>query len=169
MNSKKVLLSFSSGIIFPLLILSLVSCNLLSSDDDNSSKKDEPVYVPIKILEDNSIFCMPNYTDCQETENSLSCIELVIDNDNDFNKYFTCSEQVKINYNEDFVLAGISTLQPNCIYVKDQTVQLSLDTIRYKVTIGDMDCAMPQRAKYIILISKKYVGYPVKFIIIKET
>jgi hypothetical protein len=42
------------------------------------------------------------------------------------------------------------------------------DTLKYTVIIGDMDCMMPERAEYGIVISRVYMNYPVKFDIRKE-
>ena len=72
-----------------------------------------------------------------------------------------------MKFNRYFVLAGISTIYPHCVYVQEQSLQLLSDTLKYTVTIGDMGCTMPDRAKYGIVVSKNYVDYPIEFIIEK--
>lgn len=168
MNFQKIFLSALNRIIFLLIILTLFSCNLLNPDNENSLRTDEPIPVPFKTLGSDTVYCGLQNIDYKASVDELSGVELIITNESDYKKYITCSEQVKINFDEDFVLAGISTIQPNCVYVKQQNVQLLSDTLKYKVTIGDMDCAMPDRAQYIVVVSKKYFDHPVKFIVERE-
>ena len=140
-------------IIFGFFIIGLCSC--ISPESES---------VSFTALEN----CRLQNIDYNASMDELSGVELIITNQSDYEKYIIFSEQVEINFDEDFVLAGISTWQPQCVYVKEQSLQLLSDTLRYKITIGDMDCAMPERAEYGIVISKKYVNYPVEFIVERD-
>lgn len=142
-------------IIFVFLFMGIYSC---------VSPEPEPGPVPFTVLDN---FRLQNI-DFNASVDSLSGVELIITNQNDYEKYLIFSEQVEVNFDEDFVLAGISTVQPHCVYVKEQSLQLLSNTLQYTVTIGDMDCTMPERAKYGIVISRNYVDYPVEFIVEKD-
>lgn len=168
MNFQKTFLVVLNRIIFLLIILTLNSCNLLNPENEKLPRNNEPIPVPFKILGSDTVYCGLKNIDYKSSVDEFSGVELIIPNENDYQKYITCSEKAYVNFDEDFVLAGISTIQPNCVFVKQQDVQLISDTLKYIITIGDMDCAMPSRAQYMVVVSKKYFDHPIKFVVIKE-
>lgn len=158
-----------------ILIFVFVGCNLISGNNPD----DDPVPVSFEVLgaismgsTDEGYPCRLNTynLDMGHQEDMLSAIELTITNREDFEKYIIC---VKEEINEpDFdsyiILAGLSTIQPNCVFVKEQDMYLSQGTLVYEVTIGDMACTVPDRAQYIVIISKNYLNYPIVFKVQKE-
>jgi hypothetical protein len=172
MNLRKAFLSAFNVVIFLLLVHTLFSCSLFNSDNATSSKIDEPIPVPFEALGNDSVYCGLNYLDC-ESEDDLSCVELIFDNESDFNKYITCKDSTNsrlqvVDFDENFVLAGRTSTQPNMPKLKEQSVTLESDTLKYKVTIAGGIITIPGGVIYMIVVSKKYSGYPVDFIIVKE-
>jgi hypothetical protein len=152
MNNSRLKLAISV-IIFIILILGVFSCN--STDVINTS---------FEVLEN----CNLQNVDSIANGTGLSAVELVIANQSDYEKYIVYNGPMEVDFNEEFVIAGRSTWQTHGVRVKEQSLQLISDILRYRVIIGDMDYQMPERAEYGIVVSKAYMNYQVDFIVEKE-
>ncbi len=179
MNFQKMFMSICDRIIFLLIILTLFSCNLLNPDNEISSGTDEPVHVPFNTLraapalEDNGsiggVFkCGFNFANIGRGNNNdeLSDVELIITNQIDFNKYVVCDNNLGINFDEEFVLAGMTKLQPHCIYIQEQNISLLRDTLTYTVVIGKMVCAHPELASYMVVVPREYLADVIEYKVI---
>ncbi|MDX9848618.1 MAG: hypothetical protein RBT74_16675 [Tenuifilaceae bacterium] len=102
-----------------------------------------------------------NFT-LQNVDENQTNVALVIGNSADFQKYISCINFPEIDFNESFVLAG-RTKRPACAYMKDQTLSLKCDQLQYNIEIEDMLCQKPTDVFYIVIVSKEYFKYPVKF------
>jgi hypothetical protein len=166
-------------VIFLLIILTLFSCNLLNPDNEISSGTDEPIHVPFNTLraapaqEDNGsiggVFkCRFNFSNIERGNNydELSDVELIITNQTDFNKYVLCDNDPVVNFDEEFVLAGMTKVQPHCIYIKEQNVSFLRDTLTYTVIIGKMICAHPEIASYMVVVPRGYLADVIEFKVI---
>lgn len=106
-----------------------------------------------------------------EVQISEDSINIIIDNQSDFEEHIRCAEEPSINFNTYFVLAGSSLGKLNNVaYVASQQLYLLRDTLYYKVDIADTPITQPQPAHYIISVPIKYKEYqlneyPIKFII----
>lgn len=182
--SKKTLLpvfKFMEKIIAPTVILFItISGCSLSDTNDSESEIEE---VPFEILREFPVgpttsgvpspvvICafilsnidMPGQVGVPE---NLSRFELVITNQEDLEHYLTCDEDaVEINLDTDFILAGATTTQPHEVFIDNQRVTVTDDTLRYAVDIGKVFTTMPGWAGYIVMIPNAYRDYPVEFII----
>lgn len=97
-------------------------------------------------------------------QEGLSKLELVIDNQVDFENHISCEDSVIINFEEEFVLAGTSKSQPVWIRLKDLTADLTNDSLFVRIGILNGHSTIPSRAEYIIKVtSRDYANYPVIF------
>lgn len=97
-------------------------------------------------------------------QDSLSKHELVIDNQIDFDTYISCDDTVGLNFDEEYVLAGLSSLQPVVIRLQTITAELENDSLYLRVGLLNGHSTSPSRAEYIIKVaSREYVRYPVVF------
>lgn len=149
---------------------------MLNPDNETSLGTDEPILVPFDtlraqpLLDKNKIRhdivkCGFNIKNIN-IEFGTSDVELIITNQADFNKYIVCYEDQSVNFAEEFVLAGMTRVM-HCIYIREQSIHLLRDTLTYTVVIGDIACALPEVANYIIVVSNKYLADFIKFKIIR--
>ncbi|MFD2036923.1 hypothetical protein ACFSKL_19115 [Belliella marina] len=87
---------------------------------------------------------------------------LVITTQADFEKYFTCSEQLTIDFDEYFILAGMYRHQ-QCAEFDSQQVLLCNNRIVYKVRMLEQICQAPIAVFYSTVIEKKHNALPVEF------
>ena len=157
-------------LIFSALLLVIPACYAI----DKNNHDEEPTPVSFEVLAARSMGSTGDEYPCQlntsnldmdNREDELSAIELTITSGEDFEKYIICNDEDMVvpNFDEYVILAGLTTFHPQCIYVKEQDVYLSQDTLIYEITIADMDCHVPDRAQYIAMISKDFLEYPVAF------
>lgn len=107
--------------------------------------------------------------DSVNSNQGLSGLELLIDTPQGFTKYLTCADTVEVNFEEEFVLAGMTPTQPHCVSVNKQGLELRNNRLMYKVEILPLECAKPESASYIVkVVSKDYLNYPVSFNIYME-
>lgn len=116
----------------------------------------------------NVVSCKFKYENIEDpdttSKESLSGLELLIDSQTDFDTYISCDDTVSVNFEEEFVLAGMTTLQPSEVRIKDQTVELVNDSLYFRVGIINTFLAKPGNAEYIIkVLSRNYIEYPVAF------
>jgi hypothetical protein len=159
---------------FTVLLLVLASCKEGAVEIDNN----DPVPVPFEVLgarqsvnPDFAGTCRlnPSNLDVRHNIAGLSDVELIINTLDSFEAYIRCHEKTdEPDIDSTFILAGLTTQHPHCIYVKEIDVYLLKGVLVYEVTIGDKICQMPDRAQYIVGIPKSYSEYPVEFIIAKE-
>lgn len=112
--------------------------------------------------------CKFNYENIDDFESSnkdsLSGLELVIDSQTEFNTYISCDDTVSVNFEEVFVLAGMTTSQPTEVRIKEQAVELVNDSLYYHIGLINTYLTRPSGAEYIIkVISRDYLEYPVVF------
>lgn len=129
--------------------------------------------VPFEVLRgvmsepQNEVSCKFNYENIDQdltNKESLSGLELVIDSKSDFDTYISCDNTVNVNFEEEFVLAGMTTPQPTEVWVKEQTVELVNDSLYYRTGILKTDATRPSGAEYIVkVLLKDYLEYPVAF------
>jgi hypothetical protein len=158
---------------FTVLLLVLASCKEGAVEIENN----DPVPVPFEVLgamqsvnPDFGGTCRlnPHNLDVRQNIAGLSDVELIINTLGSFETYIRCQEKTdEPDFDSTFVLAGLTTQHPHCVYVKEIDVYLLKGVLVYEVTIGDLDCHMPDRAQYIVGIPKTYSGYPVEFNIVK--
>ncbi|MEW6508890.1 MAG: hypothetical protein AB1432_14205 [Bacteroidota bacterium] len=179
MNFQKIFMVVIYNIVFLILIITIPSCNILTFDNDNSSTPDELIVVPFYTLraapafEDNGsiggVFkCEFNFSNIERGNNydELSDVELIITNQTVFNKYVLCDNDPVVNFDEEFVLAGMTKVQPHCIYIKEQNVSFLRDTLTYTVIIGKMICAHPEIASYMVVVPRGYLADVIEFKVI---
>jgi hypothetical protein len=159
---------------FTVLLLVLASCKEGAVEIENT----DPVPVPYEVFgavqsvnPDFAGTCRlnPHNLDVRQNITGLSDVELIINTLDSFETYIRCQEKTdEPDIDSTVVLAGLTTGQPHCIYVKEIDVYLLKGVLVYEVIIGDMACQMPDRAQYIVGIPKNYSVYPVEFTIVKE-
>lgn len=129
--------------------------------------------VPFEVLRgvmsesQNVVSCKFNYENIDRdstNQEGLSGVELVIDSQTEFNAYISCDDTVNVNFEKEFVLAGMTTLQPTQIRIKEQVVGLENDSLNYRIGILKTDATTPGSAEYIVkVLSTDYLEYPVVF------
>ncbi|HCT53938.1 MAG TPA: hypothetical protein DF712_15930 [Balneola sp.] len=94
----------------------------------------------------------------------LSGIELKIKNSSDFETFIECNDSVSIDFQKEFIIGGLTSLQGNWIYVNDQKLEFKNDTLIYHIGILRGFNAQPSRGIYMIKVqSIKYSEYPISF------
>jgi hypothetical protein len=159
---------------FTVLLLVLVSCKEGTFEIDTNVQVPVPFEVLGAVQSVNPDFAgtcrlNPHNLDVRHNIAGLSDVELIINTLDSFETYIRCQEKTdEPDIASTVVLAGLTTGQPHCIYVKEIDVYLLKGVLVYEVTIGDMTCQVPDRAQYIVGIPKNYSVYPVEFTIVKE-
>lgn len=103
------------------------------------------------------------------SNDKLSDLELVIGSEAQFDTLMHCEDTVNIDFNKEFILAGISTLQPNQIRINTQIVELVNDTVFYRIGLLSSPFHAPSRAEYVVKVSpRNHIQYPVIFSIYLE-
>lgn len=153
------------GLLFSLPFVLNSSCSNEAEIDDGP--------VPFEVLrgvtynQQNVVTCKFNYKNIEPGESStdsLSGLELVIDTQTVFGKYITCDDSVSVNFEHEFVLAGMTTLQPTMVYTKTQDVEVENGRLYFRIEIIETFATVPTSAEYIVKIqSRDYLKYPVVF------
>jgi len=90
-------------------------------------------------------------------------VNLVISNQVDFEKYFTCSEQLpEIDFEKYYILAGMYRHNQCAVFDKQQ-VTVCNNKIIYKVWMLEPICAAFTNVYYFAVIDRKYKDLPVEF------
>lgn len=87
---------------------------------------------------------------------------LVITTQKDFETYITCSEQVPIDFDKYFILAGVYR-HHQCALFDSQHVSICNNKIVYKVKMLEQICQAPTPVFYAVAIEKKHSSLPVEF------
>lgn len=98
----------------------------------------------------------------QHIEGNEKETQLVITSQADFEKYFTCSEQLPIDFDKYFILAGMYK-HHQCALFDSQQVSTCNNEIVYKVRMLEQICQAPTAVFYATVIEKKYSALPVEF------
>jgi len=99
----------------------------------------------------------------QNVESDDKEINLVITNQADLEKYFTCHEQLpEIDFDKYFILAGRYT-HHQCAVFDTQSVSICNGRIVYKVYILEQICAAFTSVFYASVLEKKHSNLPVDF------
>lgn len=98
----------------------------------------------------------------QNIEGNEKETHLVINTQADFEKYFTCAEQLAIDFEEYFILAGMYR-HHQCALLDSQQVSICNNKIVYKIRMREQICQAPSAVFYSIVIKKKYRALPVEF------
>ncbi|MCV9388132.1 hypothetical protein [Reichenbachiella ulvae] len=99
----------------------------------------------------------------QSVESDNKEVNLVITNQADLEKYFTCHEQLpEIDFNKYFILAGSYT-HHQCALLDSQSVSICNGRIAYNVNLLEQDCQAITSVFYAIAIENKYNNLPVDF------
>lgn len=174
MKQEEVKKEFNKQKLIVIGLLFVVPFVLNSNCSTNTDTKLEEGPVPIEILREiisasqDVISCKFNYENIDDSDYTgnkrLSRLELVIDSQAKFNTYIYCDDTVIVNFEEEFVLAGMTTSQPTLISIEEQSMELLNDSLYYRVGIQIGDATQPSAAQYIVKISsKKYLEYPLVF------
>lgn len=155
-----------------VFVLNGIGCNQVVKPPDNN--EDDPKSVPFDILMEvpgpgkHIVECRFNaknidVSDCVSNDD-MSDVELIIRNYEDFNKYIIClPDKEEINFEEHFLLAGVSKGHHQCLYIKEQRVYIEIDTLYYSIEIREADCFVPTRAQYIVKVPIEYFINPIQF------
>lgn len=98
----------------------------------------------------------------QNIESDENEVNLVITNQTDFEKYFTCAEQLDIDFEEFFILAGMYRHR-QCAVFDSQQVLFCNNKIVYRVRILEQICAAFTNVYYFAVIDRQYKNLPVVF------
>jgi hypothetical protein len=99
----------------------------------------------------------------QNIESDKKEVNLVITNQVDLKKYFTCFEQLpEIDFDKYFILAGRYT-HNNCAVFDSQQVSICNNKIIFKVKMLEQVCHAVTSVFYATVIEKKYSNLPVDF------
>ena len=98
----------------------------------------------------------------QENED-FSDVELIINTQEEFDHYITCHEETEVDMEEYFVLAGFSRMHHSCVYISGHTVYLLNDILYYSVAISEAACHVPERARYMVRLSRSFMNHPIEF------
>ncbi|MFD2035734.1 hypothetical protein ACFSKL_13100 [Belliella marina] len=98
----------------------------------------------------------------QNIEGNEKETNLVITTQADFEKFFTCSEQLHIDFDKYFILAGMYR-HHQCAVFDSQQVVLCNNRIVYKVGLLEQICAALTNVSYFVVIDKQYENLPVVF------
>jgi hypothetical protein len=97
-------------------------------------------------------------------KDSLSGLELVITTQDNFDIYISCDDTVGVDFEEEFVLAGLTTPQPTQVRIREQSVEMVNGSLHYRVGIVNTFLTTPSVAEYIIKVfSKDYLEHPIFF------
>jgi hypothetical protein len=143
-------------LIMTSLILMAVSCQkeaLIPNCEGDNAKQVESFYID----ELESTPCGLQNIEGNEKETNL-----VITTQADFEKYFTCSEQLPIDFDKYFILAGMYR-HHQCASFDSQQVSICNNEIVYKVRMLKQICHAPIAVFYATVIEKKYSALPVEF------
>lgn len=167
MNNYRLKLVFT-GLLFTVPLMLGSGC----STDADTKLEEGPV--PFEVLRgvmsesQNVVSCKFNYENIEASDStsneSLSGLELVIDSQTEFEAYISCDDTVKVNFEEEFVLAGMTTSQPTEVRIQEQTMELKNDSLYHRVGIVNTFLTRPSGAEYIAkVLSRDYLEYPVVF------
>jgi len=98
----------------------------------------------------------------QNIEGNEKETHLVITTQTDFEKYFTCSEQMAIDFDKYFILAGMYR-HHQCAAFDSQQVLMCNNRIIYKVRLLEQICAALTNVSYYVVIDRQYENLPVVF------
>jgi hypothetical protein len=98
----------------------------------------------------------------QHIEGNEKETQLVITTQADFEKYFTCSEQLDIDFDKYFILAGMYR-HHQCALFDSQQVSVCNNKIVYKVRMFEQICQAPTSVFYSTVIEKIHNALPVEF------
>jgi len=99
----------------------------------------------------------------QNIESTDKEVNLVISNQTDFEKYFTCTQLLpEIDFEKYFILAG-RYKHNNCAVFDSQQVLICQNKIIYKVKLLEQDCKAITSVYYATVIEIKYNSIPVEF------
>lgn len=162
---------FVTGLLFAIALMLGSSC---STDADLKEES-----VPFEILRAVPVFstsseqqdivsCEFNTSiidmDSVNASENLSRLELVIDNPEDLTTYIICADTITVDFEVEFILAGMTTYQPTQVRIKEQTVELANDSLYYHIGLINTYLTTPSSAEYMVkVLSKNYLEYPVVF------
>lgn len=98
----------------------------------------------------------------QNIDNNEKQVNLVIASQADFDKYFTCSDQLTIDFDKYFILAGVYR-HHQCAIFDNQQVFLCNDKVVYRVRMLEQDCLAVMSVFYATVIEKKYSDRSIEF------
>lgn len=151
----KTLNSITSSIL--LLILLTTGCQNESVPQDCSGDNAQS----IETFYSEELASIP--CGLQNIESTEKEVNLIIANQVDLEKYFTCSEQLpEIDFNKYFILAGRYT-HNNCAVFDSQQVSICNNKVIYKVKMLEQVCQAITSVFYATVIEKKYSNLPVDF------
>lgn len=87
---------------------------------------------------------------------------ILIDNQEIFDNYISCTDSISIDMSSDIFLAGVAST-PGCHVLWNQDVKLGNDSLHYNVEIMNQDCAKPEGSGFMVRVPRKYHDYPVNF------
>ncbi|MEX0844567.1 MAG: hypothetical protein WD022_04765 [Balneolaceae bacterium] len=163
-------------LLFIFVVLFAVPSMIGSGCSTDADLKDdiEDGPVPFEILKGSLSpteyvnLCFLNFENIEDTttniDEGLSGIELIIDSQTELNTYIICVDTVSINFEQEFLLGGITNWNTTTLRVGDQNLELSNDTLYYQVGIINRIGHSPTRGQYLIkVLSRDYLEYPVVF------
>ena len=125
-----------------------------------------PEEVSVKILREHYTgvcgFRMDNIELGQENKD-MSDVELRITNKEDLEHYLNCSDETVIDLNENFILAGISNVHHQCLYIKQHNVFIINDVLHYNIAINQAACMVAEHVRYAAMIPRDYLDYEIVF------
>lgn len=165
-------MNYRKNVTFKIVMLNAVTAMLMvmalscGQDPVNVDSNDDSV--PFEVLTQH-----PHVSNCgfaktpsdeYEVDDELSRFEMVITGKDEFDNWFNCREEMEeIDFEEFFVLAGISKGHHQCVEVRNLDVLVSNDALLFSVEIWEADCFVPETARYIVKVSAEYKFYPVEF------
>ena len=99
----------------------------------------------------------------KNVEDSLSKVELEISDQDSFGSLVICNSNVAVDFDEEFVIAGVSQVWPSLIYGSEISVEFKDGKVLYNVELIETVAAQPMTVTHMTKISKEYLGYPVEF------
>ncbi len=91
-------------------------------------------------------------------------MEFVLTTQKELDKYVICQDVDEVDFEREFVLAGMSAYQPTYPSIKEQNVRFSNDSLYYEIELQMGSREETRAAIYIVkILSREYLGYPVVF------
>lgn len=138
-----------------LLLLFAFGCQNESIPQDCSGDSVQPL---------QTFYSEFSNTQCefQAIDNAEKQVNLVITAQADFDKYLTCSDQLTIDFDKYFILAGVYR-HNQCAIFDNQQVFLCNNKVVYKVRMLEQDCLAVTSVFYATIIEKKYSVLSIEF------
>lgn len=133
----------------------------MGCDDEISANCEGDQAQPVEqFFEDdfNVAICRLQNIEISSGENNL-----IIRNQDDYEKYVTCNGDLpNIDFDNYFILAGIFS-HHQCAVFDNQSVELCENRLIYRVSILEQICFKPILIQYLTVINKKYEKMKIEF------